>query len=102
MGMESDADASRRAFAGGGMVGLLEWQLAQDIKSASKSYSSPLDLAKDYARLKRKEDTLRCLEQAYQQRVASMILLRGEPDFDFVHSEPRYLAIVKAMRLPTN
>ncbi len=102
MGMESDADASRRAFAGGGMNGLLEWQLAQDIKSASKSYSSPLDLAKDYARLKRKEDTLRCLEEAYQQRVASMIFLRGEPDFDFVHSEPRYQAIVKAMRLPTN
>lgn len=101
-GPEHGADASRRAFAGGGMKGLLEWQLADDIKSSSESYESPYDLAKDYARLQRKEDTLRCLEQAYQQHVAWLISLRNEPDFDFVHSEPRYQAIVKAMTLPIN
>jgi tetratricopeptide (TPR) repeat protein len=100
-GQGSDADASRRAFASGGMNGLLEWQLAQDTKSSSKNYFSPYDLAKDYARL-RKEDTLRLLEQAYQQHVAWMVFLQSEPDFDFVHSEPRYQAIVRGMKLPAN
>ncbi len=99
-GEKAGAEAARRAGAGGSLQPLLEWQLSQAKQQFLAGHLSPYDLALSYARLKRKEDTLRCLQLAYQQRGAWLIFMRDEPDFDFVHSDPRYQAIVEAMKLP--
>ena len=67
---------------------------------AAKRYVSPIIFAWAYAQLRRKEETLRYLEQAYEEHAPDMVRVQGFPDFDFVHSEPRYRAIIKKMGLP--
>jgi tetratricopeptide (TPR) repeat protein len=94
------ATAAHRAFARGGMKAVLEWQLSELKKQSRKNYVSPYDVACLYARLRRKDETLRYLEEAYQQRTPWLVMLQDEPDFDFLHSEPRYRAIVTSMGLP--
>jgi TolB-like protein/DNA-binding winged helix-turn-helix (wHTH) protein len=88
------------AFRRGGPHAVFEWRLARFNRIAAKDYVSPLAFAHVYAELGRKEETLRSLERAYKERVPWLVHLQNDPDFDFVHSDPRYQAIVKGMRLP--
>jgi TolB-like protein/DNA-binding winged helix-turn-helix (wHTH) protein/Tfp pilus assembly protein PilF len=88
------------AFRHGGARGAMEWRLAHWKKLQAKTYISPLQLAETSARLERKEETLHYLEQAYAEHVPTLVFIQTDPDFDFLHSDPRYQAIVKKMRLP--
>ena len=53
-----------------------------------------------YAQLRRTEETLRYLELAYGQHAPYIAHIQCNSNFDFLHSEPRYRAIVKKMGLP--
>jgi hypothetical protein len=99
-GDQAGATAVHRAFALGGMKAVVEWQLSELQKQSKKNYVSPYDVACLYARLNRKDETLRYLEEAYQQRTPWLVMLQDEPDFDFLHTEPRYQAVVTGMGLP--
>jgi TolB-like protein/DNA-binding winged helix-turn-helix (wHTH) protein len=99
-GDTKSAAAVRRAFERGGVPAMDQWLLSQDLDQARKKYVSPFTLAYDYARLERKEDTLRALEDSYRERSPSLLFIQKEPVFDFLHSEPRYRDIVKKMGLP--
>jgi tetratricopeptide (TPR) repeat protein len=88
------------AFRQGGGPGALEWRLAHLKKLQRDNYVSPLALANRYARLRRKDETLTCLEQAYAEHVPWLVFIQSEPDLDFLHSDPRYQAIVKKLGLP--
>ena len=57
-------------------------------------------LAEVYAQLRRKEETLRYLELAYVQHAPYIAHIQSNSHSDFLHSEPRYRAIVKKMGLP--
>jgi len=57
-------------------------------------------LAYDYAFLKRKEEALDALEDAFRERDPWMVFLQKEPVFDFLHSDERYRALVRKMGLP--
>jgi hypothetical protein len=46
------------------------------------------------ARLGDKDQTLKFLEQAYGERTPWLIMIRNEPIFDLVHSDPRYQVLV--------
>jgi TolB-like protein/DNA-binding winged helix-turn-helix (wHTH) protein len=87
------------AFRKGGARGALEWRLAHWKKLHLNEYGSPLALALRYARLGRKDETLHGLEQAYAEHVPWLIFIQSEPDLDFLHSDPRYQAIVKKLGL---
>jgi len=41
------------------------------------------------AQVKRKEETLRYLEESYQQRSPELVFVQNDPNYDFVHSDPR-------------
>ncbi len=84
----------------GGSRAVLEWQLNQLKQTAVKQYVSPVSFAEAYAQLGRKEETIRFLEKSYQERDPHLVFLQSHPDFDFVHAEPRYRAIVTNMGLP--
>ena len=68
-------------------------------KKYREGHGSPLGLAADAAVLKRKEETLRYLEQAYEERDLRLAHIQYLPYLDFVHNETRYQAIVKKMGL---
>jgi TolB-like protein/DNA-binding winged helix-turn-helix (wHTH) protein len=88
------------AFRKGGARGAVEWQLAHWRKLHPNEYVPPLHFAAKYARLGRKDEALRYLEQAYDEHVPWLIFIQSEPDFDSLHSDPRYQAIVKKLGLP--
>ncbi len=94
------ADEQHQIYSRGGFRAVLEWKLARWNRRAAKRYISPIDFAQLYARLKRKDDTLRYLELACKEHAPFMAHLQWNPDFDFLHSEPRYRAIVQKMGLP--
>ena len=95
------ARSIRQAFQRGGAKGVFEFQLADDLrKKAAGKYVSPLELSDIYACLKRKEEALDYLEQSYKERAPWLVRIQSNPDYDFLHSDPRYQAIVKKMGLP--
>ena len=99
-GEKEVAAAEQRAFRRGGSQAVLEWNLNLYQQRAAQKYVTPTRLAGCYGQLKRKEETIRHLEQAYVEHAPNMVWLQNVPEFDFVHYDPRYRAIVKKMGLP--
>jgi tetratricopeptide (TPR) repeat protein len=100
-GDTESAGLVHQAFKSGGARAVFEFQLNKDLrKKAAGKYVSPLELSDIYACLKRKEEALHYLEQSYQERAPWLVRIQSNPDYDFLHSEPRYQAIVKGMGLP--
>ena len=79
---------------------MLAWRVDRLNRMAAKQYVSPMDFADTYAQLGRKEETIRYLEQSYQEREPHVVYLQSDPNFDFLHSDPRYRDIVDKMGLP--
>jgi len=100
MGENELAAQEQRAFHRGGFHAMLEWNLSVYRQRATKRYVSPIVFAISCAQLRRKEETLHYLEQAYEEHAPDMVWVQGFPDFDFVHPDPRYRAIIKKMGLP--
>lgn len=94
------AEAEHRAFERGGEKAV-EQLGVDDIKAtARKQYVASWDIASQYAYLGDKEETLKFLEAAYQDRCPWIVFLQNEPIFDFLHAEPRYQELVKKIGLP--
>ncbi len=100
LGNKASANAVRGAFAADGGKGVAEWRLARAEARAREAYVSPLQLAFSWARLGRRAETLRFLEEAYREHSAPLVFLQSEPLFDFLHSDERYRALVKKMGFP--
>jgi len=100
-GDETSAAAVRRAFEAGGGRAVAEWDLSRSQALARRKYVSPWRLAYLTARLGRKDETLRLLEAAYREHSPRFVFLQSEPVFDFLRSDTRYTALVKATGLPT-
>ena len=100
IGDKKSADAIQHAFDQGGAMAVAEWVLNRDLRDARTKYVSPLTLAFDYAQLGRKEDTLRCLEGAVQERSPWLVFMQEEPAFEFLHAEPRFRSMVQRVGLP--
>jgi hypothetical protein len=100
LGDQKSARSVHRLFETGGGTAVAEWDLNNWKARARKLYVSPWLLAYLSARLRRKEETLGFLEDAYREHSARIIFLQVEPEFDFLHAEERYRALVKKMGLP--
>lgn len=96
---KASAGAIRHAFQVAGDQGVNEWVLSEHQKQSRTEYVSPYKFADDYARLGRKEEMLRALEEAYKERAPSLVFLQREPVFDFLHADERYRALVKKIGL---
>ena len=99
-GQKESATSVRQAFARGGFKAVIEWELGDFKKKAAEGYVSPIDFADTYAHLRRKDETIHYLEQAYKEHAPYLVRIQSDPNFDFLHSDPRYQAIVRKMGLP--
>ena len=95
-----ESEATLRAVLRGGVNARAQAHLDELQKRSVKQYISPLDVAHACAQLRHKEEALRYLEESYRERAPWMVLVQHDPDFDFLHDEPRYRAIVAKMGLP--
>jgi TolB-like protein/DNA-binding winged helix-turn-helix (wHTH) protein len=100
IGDNASADAIQHSFATGGESAVAKWMLDQHRRQARTQYVSPIYFAYDYARLGQKEETLRALEDGLRERTPWLTFLQKDPEFDFLHSDPRYRSIVQQVGLP--
>ena len=98
-GNKDAALAVQQAFQRKGMEGAFEWYLSNLETKSTKSYISPIEFADTFAVLKRKQEALDYLELSYGERVPWLTHIQEDANFDFLHSEPRYQAIVNKMGL---
>jgi TolB-like protein/DNA-binding winged helix-turn-helix (wHTH) protein len=96
-GRPGAAQAVHLAFERGGPKAVDHWGL-DDLK-ARTGYVSPLEYAKAYAVLGDKGETMKYLEECYRTRAPRLIMVQNEPRFDFLHSDPRYHALLKKIGL---
>ncbi len=89
-----------QVYRRGGFRAVLEWKVDVLKRKAAKQYVSPTEFVDAYAQLGRKEETIRYLEESYQKRAPHLVFLQSDPTLDFLHSDPRYRAIVNKMGLP--
>jgi len=99
-GDTKSAAEMQQSFERGGLRAVLERGLSDLRRAAKTRYVSPLEFASSYAKLRRKADTIRYLERAYEERTPSLVHMSHDPNFDFVHSDSRFQAILKKMGLP--
>jgi tetratricopeptide (TPR) repeat protein len=90
----------RRAYQQGGLPGLVTWQLRSAQKWSSAHYVAPYYLASLHAQLGHREEALSLLEQSYREHSPLVLWVQNDSEFDFLHSEERYRAIIKGVGLP--
>jgi TolB-like protein/DNA-binding winged helix-turn-helix (wHTH) protein/Tfp pilus assembly protein PilF len=77
-------------------------KLLDTLKERSKeTYVSAYLIAVICAKLGERDQALAWLERAYQARSQFMILLRVDPSFDSLCSDPRFQALLRRMNFPT-
>jgi len=91
-----------QAYRHGGLPAVHAWNVDRLKGKAAKQYVSPSDFVHAYAELGRKEETIRYLEESYRERAPHLVFLQNDPFLDFLHSDPRYRAIINKMGLPPN
>jgi tetratricopeptide (TPR) repeat protein len=65
-----------------------------------RTYVDPLSIAIVYAGLGEKDHAYQWLEKAYQDRDESLLLLKVDPAFDSLHSDPRFKSLLGRIGLP--
>jgi len=88
-----------QAYRRGGLPAVRAQNVDRLKRKAAKQYVSPSDFADAYAEVGRKEETIRYLEESYRERSPHLVFLQSDPFFDFLHSDPRYHAIITKMGL---
>src|ERR1700677_4649217 len=99
-GNKEEAENIRRTYEKGGYQALLLRQVANFKKQSATQYVSPMQFALQYAQLGRRDETLASLEEARQQHAPDLLWVQNDPAYDFLHSDERYRAIIKATGLP--
>lgn len=70
-------------------------------QSATEKYVSSFPLAVAYTGLGEKDRAFEALEKAYEERSWGMGTLRVNPVFDPIRSDPRFVALLRRVNLPT-
>ena len=68
---------------------------------AKQRYVTPYIVAGIHAALGDKEEALHRLDSAYRDHAAFMVLLKTDPRFDDLHSEPHFQELLHRMNFPT-
>lgn len=76
-------------------------EIAAELQQRSaQRYTDPIFLPKIYAALGENDLALVWLEKAYEQRSVGMLLLRHDPDYDPLRSDPRFQYLIRRVGLP--
>lgn len=70
-------------------------------EKSEREYVPARDFAYVWAGLGHRDQTLKWLEKAYEQRSVGLAGISTDPEFDNLRSNPRFLALLKKMGLPS-
>jgi TolB-like protein/Tfp pilus assembly protein PilF len=88
-------------FQRSGYRGVLLKCLDELHRQSKTGYVSPLDFAKTYVRLDEQDKAMDWLEKAYEERTMYLSFLRVSPVWDSLHSQPRYVDLLRRLGLKT-
>ena len=100
MGDRLAAARLQSAYEAGGVKGAQRWELRRKLQQSKAQYISLAEIAMRYAELRDKDKTLQLLEQACHQRSTDCLWIQMDPQFDFLHEDTRYRALVKYVGEP--
>ncbi len=83
-----------------GLEDCLQESIKQLEKAANRGDVSPLAFASLYARLRDRENALKFLEAAYQQRRPRMVWIKAQAIWDPLRSDPRFQALLHRIGFP--
>ena len=101
---QQDLEVLRQAekgFSEAGSKGMLEATLQAQDKYYKEGSMPAYSLALTYARLGEKQEALRYLKIACDNRESAVLTLPNQPDFDGLHDDPRYKELVARVRPAT-
>jgi TolB-like protein/DNA-binding winged helix-turn-helix (wHTH) protein len=93
-------DAAHHAWITGGEPAVERWGVKNIKALARKHYFETEFVASIIAFSGDKDETMKYLEASYLMHDPDLIFIQNEPLFDFLHSDPRYQALVKKIGLP--
>ena len=93
-------DDSEEPKLKGGYRALVAFDLDPVEKKSRTQYVSPVKKAILNAELGNQEKALSFLEERFRKHAPEIAFIQCDPEFDFLHSEPRFRAIIKGMGLP--
>jgi len=73
--------------------------VALEEEQTKQTYIDPGYIAADYAAIGDKDRAFAWLEKAYAEKSSFLPNIKGVPDFDILHSDPRYADLLKRMGL---
>ena len=76
-------------------------KIMEDLKQQSKSkYLSPCAIAFLHAALGEKDQAFALLEKGFHERDSVLVLIKVEPEFDLLRSDPRFADLLRRVGLP--
>jgi len=89
-------EPAKAAYNKSGMNGILSWFIETELK---KLNPSALNLAQNYAKLGKKEEALKWMEEAFKNKPNNFLESSNSPDWDILRSEPQFQVIINKMGL---
>ena len=86
-------------FKSEGIEGVFRWIIDHVDELSLRTTARPLALAINYARLGEKDEVFKWLEVMVENRQTQLHYIKVMPYFDSIHSDPRYLNLLKRMNL---
>jgi TolB-like protein/DNA-binding winged helix-turn-helix (wHTH) protein len=99
-GDSEGAAGMNRIWKTRGPKAAFEWNLDRLEKQARTAHVPRLTLAQWSAIAEHRDEAIHYLQQALDQHDADLVWLKQNPDYDTLHSDPRFQAIVKSVGLP--
>ena len=96
---EAKRAALRRAFETGGIEAAWRWNLEDMKQRESGEYISPVDEARQQARLGQRQAALASLEKSYEIGDGSLVWIKVDPALDSLRQEPRFKNLLGKLHL---
>jgi DNA-binding winged helix-turn-helix (wHTH) protein/TolB-like protein/Tfp pilus assembly protein PilF len=87
------------ALAKSGKRAEAQAMLAELLKSSTKRFVSPYNIALIYNGLDERDETLAWLDRGFEQREPKMVFLKVEPKWNNLRSDQRFIDLIKRMSL---
>jgi len=94
------AEETARVYAKTGAHAALQRELELELALSKRRYVDPAWIAFIYADLGDKDEAFAWLDKAYSEKSDLVGYIKTIGDLDFLHSDPRYAALLKKMGLP--
>jgi len=94
------ATAAEKGFAAGGSRGMMEATLRVQKKFYPQQLVAPTAVAWTHALLGNKDEALRYLQAAYDQRDGSLLFIESYPEFQSLNDKAAYRDLLARMNLP--